>query len=172
MTHATAHPLPPSLPFPLPFLFLDIDGPLIPFGVRSGPADPLDRLDPAAGARLLELDCRMVWATTWMEDANEIVGPRLGLPRLPVLSGPDSNADSVPSLRGLHWKTPLIVEWAAAEPFIWVDDEIGALDRDWVAAAHPGPFLLHRVDPARGLTDADFAALGDWLRALARRGPA
>ncbi|MFE1951908.1 hypothetical protein ACFW9D_15725 [Streptomyces sp. NPDC059524] len=62
----------------------------------------------------------------------------------------------------------MIVEWAGSEPFVWVDDEIGAVDRDWVAAAHPGPFLLHRVDPARGLTDADFAALHAWLRGVAR----
>ncbi|GAA0916549.1 hypothetical protein GCM10009549_32850 [Streptomyces thermoalcalitolerans] len=41
------------------------------------------------------------------------------------------------------------------------------MDRLWVAARHPGPSLPHRVDPARGLTDADFSALADWLRATA-----
>jgi hypothetical protein len=64
-----------------PVLFLDVDGPLIPFRARpsavrpgsadvSGPAsasgNPLvDRLDPADVYRLLALDCHLVWATTW-----------------------------------------------------------------------------------------------------------
>ncbi|MFE8951040.1 HAD domain-containing protein [Streptomyces althioticus] len=157
-----------------PFLFLDIDGPLIPFGsvqpslteAAPGHGNPLlARLGPGIGARLLALGCSLVWATTWMEEANEVVAPRLGLPRLPVLDLPEADE---PGLRGLHWKTRPLVEWAGGRPFVWVDDEIGAVDRQWVAAAHPGPALLHRVDPARGLQDSDFRALGDWLAALGR----
>ncbi|MEU7060303.1 HAD domain-containing protein [Streptomyces sp. NPDC046197] len=151
-----------------PILFLDVDGPLIPFGVSYGSSTSvdqgnplLDRLDPGIGSRLLALDCHLVWATTWMEDANEAVAPRLGLPKLPVVEWPDATADDGP--RGLHWKTRLLVEWADGRPFIWVDDEISAMDRLWVDAQHPGPSLLHRVDPAQGLVDADFSALGDWL---------
>ena len=157
-----------------PLLFLDVDGPLIPFGAPHPPppaatADDgnplLARLDPALGARLLALDCSLVWATTWREEANEVVAPRLGLPRLPVLDWPEADE---PGPRGLHWKTRPLVEWAGGRPFVWVDDEIGAVDRQWVAAAHPGPALLHRVDPARGLQDSDFRALTDWLAALGR----
>ncbi|CAL9532781.1 hypothetical protein SUDANB70_04093 [Streptomyces sp. enrichment culture] len=59
------------------------------------------------------------------------------------------------------------MEWAGRRPFLWVDDEIGPTDRLWAEAGHPGPALLHRVDPARGLTDADFRALTAWLGALA-----
>ncbi|WP_037859737.1 HAD domain-containing protein [Streptomyces sp. NRRL S-340] len=153
-----------------PVLFLDVDGPLVPFGASYGSptsvdqGNPLlDRLDPRTGWRLLALGCQLVWATTWLEDANEAVAPRLGLPRLPVVEWPDTGAESGP--RGLHWKTRPLVEWADGRPFIWVDDEISAMDRLWVSAQHPGPSLLHRVDPARGLGDADFAALGDWLAA-------
>ncbi|MFC9084713.1 HAD domain-containing protein, partial [Streptomyces sp. NPDC057062] len=152
-----------------PLLFLDVDGPLIPFGAPHPPppaatADDgnplLARLDPALGARLLALGCSLVWATTWREEANDVVAPRLGLPRLPVLDWPEADE---PGPRGLHWKTRPLVEWAGGRPFVWVDDEIGAVDRQWVAAAHPGPALLHRVDPARGLQDSDFRALTDWL---------
>ncbi|CAL9559233.1 HAD domain-containing protein [Streptomyces sp. MD20-1-1] len=157
-----------------PLLFLDVDGPLIPFGAPHPPppaatADDgnplLARLDPALGARLLALRCSLVWATTWREEANDVVAPRLGLPRLPVLDWPEADE---PGPRGLHWKTRPLVEWAGGRPFVWVDDEIGAVDRQWVAAAHPGPALLHRVDPARGLQDSDFRALTDWLAALGR----
>jgi hypothetical protein len=77
---------------------------------------------------------------------------------------PDACADTSP--RGLHWKTRHLVEWADRRPFIWVDDEISSMDRLWVAAQHPGPFLLHRVDPTKGLEDADFSVLADWLGAV------
>jgi hypothetical protein len=81
----------------LPLLFLDVDGPLIPFGATSYPS-----------------------------------------------YGDDLAPD--------------------ARPFAWVDDEITGTDRAWVAAHHRGPALLHRVDPRRGLTDADYLALADWLQ--------
>lgn len=123
------------------------------------------RLDPGIGARLVSLGCPLIWASTWGEEANEAVAPRIGLPKLPVVEWPDVRAEEGP--RGLHWKTRPLVEWADGRPFIWVDDEISAMDRQWVAVSHPGPSLLHRVDPADGLRDADFSALADWLRAVA-----
>lgn len=112
----------------------------------------------------MALGCRLVWATTWMEEANEVVAPCIGLPRLPVVEWPGVGAEEGP--RGLHWKTRSLVEWAEGRPFIWVDDEISAVDRLWVAAGHPGPSLLHRVDPAKGLRDADFHAFAEWLDAV------
>ncbi|CAL9447787.1 hypothetical protein SUDANB96_02390 [Streptomyces sp. enrichment culture] len=116
----------------------------------------------------MALGCDLIWATTWMDEANEVIALRIGLPNLPVLDWPDA---AEPGPRGLHWKTRPLVARADGRPFIWVDDEIGAMDRQWVAAGHPGPALLHRVDPTRGLTDADFAALAGWLRGVARNGP-
>ncbi|MGW4818414.1 HAD domain-containing protein [Streptomyces sp. NPDC004227] len=160
-----------------PILFLDVDGPLIPFGSSSGPlhssmspdrGNPLlERLAPGIGPRLIALGCDLVWASTWMDHANEVVAPRIGLPKLPVLEWPDVNADESP--RGLHWKTRHLVEWSNRRPFIWVDDEISEMDRLWVAAQHPGPSLLHRVDPTKGLQDSDFATLAGWLRSVMPR---
>ncbi|MFI8088286.1 HAD domain-containing protein [Streptomyces sp. NPDC086080] len=150
-----------------PLLFLDVDGPLIPFGdpARVPLTDDdnplLSRLDPTVGARLLALPCDLVWATTWQHEANVTVAPRLGLPLLPVVSWPED--DDTPAPRGLHWKTRRLSEWAGPRPFIWLDDEIGAPDRTWVAVAHPAPALLYRVDPAKGLTEADFERVGEWL---------
>ncbi|MDQ1038590.1 hypothetical protein QFZ75_005006 [Streptomyces sp. V3I8] len=159
-----------------PILFLDVDGPLIPFGSVPGrpqaaastpaasntQANPLlDRLVPGIGPHLMALGCDLVWATTWAEEANEVVAPRLGLPSLPVVQWPDTHDDAGP--HGLHWKTPHLVEWADRQPFIWVDDEISDMDRLWVTAQHAGPSLLHRVDPTKGLTEADFPTFAAWL---------
>ena len=123
-----------------PLLFLDVDGPLIPFGRSSGDYETftdadsgnplLSRVDPALGPRLLALGCDLVWATTWLADANECVAPLLGLPPLPVLDFPDT-------------------------------------DRAWVASHHPGPALLHTVDASTGLTGQDLTAIATWLTTVA-----
>ncbi|MFI1303475.1 hypothetical protein [Streptomyces sioyaensis] len=116
-----------------PLLFLDVDGPLLPFGGppahRAGghPAYPaghlppgaganplLSRVNPALGPRLAALPCELVWATTWMNGANEYLAPLLGLPELPVLSWPESAADEERDMpAGLHWKTRPLVDRAA-----------------------------------------------------------
>lgn len=153
-------------------LFLDVDGTLLPFGgpgpypeydgpvAESAALHPLlARVDPALGPRLAGLGCELVWATTWMDDANTCLAPWLGLPRLPLLDCP-ADADVPP---GLHWKTLPLLTRAAGRPFVWVDDEIRAADRAWVASRYPGPALLHRVDHRAGLTDADFAELERWI---------
>ncbi len=164
----------------LPLLFLDVDGPLIPFGATpaqlpdgyptyqgygvppGADANPLlARIDPGIGPRLAALVCELVWATTWMADANECVAPWLGLPQLPVVDWPEPSEDA--ERARLHWKTRALVHWAAGRSFAWIDDEITDTDQAWVSAHHQGRSLLHRVDPRRGLTDADFAALDAWL---------
>ncbi|OLF18877.1 HAD domain-containing protein [Actinophytocola xanthii] len=153
---------------PNPFLFLDVDGPLIPFGGPAREFSPsenlpnplLARVNPALGPRLLSLGCDLVWATTWMADANDCLSPLLGLPDLPVLTWPDSEDDDT----RLHWKTPAIVAHAAGRPFVWVDDEITGADRTWVVNHHPGPALLHAVPPSIGLTAHDLDDIATWLR--------
>lgn len=117
-------------------------------------------LDPEHGRRLAALPCDLVWATTWMAEANEVLAPRLGLPQLPVVDWLEGEDDG----RRLHWKTRSLVQWAAGRRFVWVDDEITDADRMWVAAAnHSAPALLHRVDPRHGLSDEDYKAIAQWL---------
>ncbi|GGZ46109.1 hypothetical protein GCM10010371_01480 [Streptomyces subrutilus] len=155
-------------PAPPPLLYLDVDGPLVPFG--AGPYPPADdpnpllaRIDPSLGPGLAALDCVPVWATTWMAGANRWVAPRLGLPALPVVEWPEPSAED--GRGGVHWKTPALVAHAAGRDFVWVDDEITGADRAYVAARHPGRALLYRVDPGRGLTGRDLLVLEEWLRA-------
>ncbi|MFJ3196944.1 hypothetical protein ACIPJQ_30465 [Streptomyces griseoviridis] len=170
-------------------LFLDVDGPIVPFGATSRelpggyPTYPVAdaarqaagthplraRIDPAIGRRLAALPCVLVWATTWMADANVCVAPQLGLPELPVVSWPEPSDED--GRDGLHWKTRTLTALAAGRPFVWVDDEITDRDRAWVADHHRGRALLHRVDPRRGLTDPDLAAVETWLREIGRTAP-
>ncbi|MFI8828145.1 HAD domain-containing protein [Streptomyces sp. NPDC053431] len=175
-----------------PLLFLDVDGPLIPFGGPGphpsyAPEPPRDahpllhRVDPAHGRRLLALGCEPVWATTWADEANDVLAPRLGLAPLPVVDWPEDEGEGegesggegeragggggvgVGSVGRLHWKTRPLVGRAAGRPFVWLDDEITEADRRWVALHHPAPALLRRVDPRTGLTDADYAAVVAWV---------
>lgn len=160
-----------------PLLFLDVDGPLLPFGDGAwrGPSDAapasqssshLARLDPRVGRRLAALPCELVWATTWQEEANTEISPRIGLPRLAVVHWPETSAEQERENQwfGIHWKTRTVVAWANGRPFVWVDDEVTDADRDWISTHHQGRALLHHVASHRGLVDDDFVVLDQWLR--------
>ncbi|MBD0692636.1 hypothetical protein [Streptomyces sp. CBMA123] len=172
-----------------PLLLLDVDGPLNPFaaprlrrpdGYRThdlmpswwaerqarrtdGEAKPLRVwLNPAHGPELLALPYELVWATTWMDEANALIGPNLGLPELPYIAWTDLFGEDPD---GLHWKTRDVVAWADGRPFVWVDDELGSQDAEWIAAHHPGPALTLHVNPRKGMLARDFATLREWAAA-------
>ncbi|WP_328958178.1 hypothetical protein [Kitasatospora purpeofusca] len=182
-----------------PLLLLDVDGPLNPYaakphrrpegyrthrvmtprwhaaerarlrahGLPNKPVKPLRIwLNPDHGPALTALPFALTWATTWEAEANAFIAPLLGLPELPVITWPDPRPQPED---GVFWKTPAIVAWARGRPFAWVDDEITDADRTWIATHHPGPALLHRIDPRVGLTAADFTALADWAAATRSR---
>ncbi|RMI33410.1 HAD domain-containing protein [Nocardia stercoris] len=162
-----------------PLLFLDVDGPLIPFGTagpEEHPAPPvrhssnplLFRLDPELGHLLSALRCELVWATTWMDEANQVVSPALGLPALPVVPWPERSDRHIDEWFGLHWKTRTLIAEAAGRTFVWIDDEIGARDREWVADHYAGHALLYRVDPRIGLRHSDVDAIAQWLELSSR----
>lgn len=158
-----------------PILFLDVDGPLNPYG-----ANPSRRpegyvthrmfadtgnwgkrglrvwLNPGHGERLLALPFSLVWATTWEGLANKHIGPNIGLPELPFVHFGFSEVTKIPAL----------VRFAEGRPFAWVDDEITGQDRAYVVQEHTGEFLLHLVSPRLGLLDGDFQRLHAWAASL------
>ncbi|MFF2326320.1 MULTISPECIES: hypothetical protein [unclassified Streptomyces] len=169
-----------------PLLLIDIDGPLNPYAalvrlrIPDGYALHLMRpagwdygtplpvlLNPEHGRSLLALAGRyeLVWATTWRDEANEWIAPRLGLPPLPYVDWPSMHGDAP---EGTYWKTRFIVEYAAGRPFAWVDDEITGQDREWVRDHGAPEALLLWIDPGTGLLPADFERLAAW--AAGRRG--
>lgn len=173
-----------------PLLLLDVDGPLNPYAakptrrpegyitLRLRPAgwerakNPLRVwLNPEHGPMLLkfaeEHGAELVWATTWMADANTMIGPAIGLPPLPYID----YIDHPGTVRG--WKYPATLEYAANRPLVWVDDDFGALDRirdrdAFMEARRTAglPTKLHHVDPRIGLTVLDLRQIGRWLKSL------
>ena len=143
-----------------PILFLDVDGVLNPLGSPPGYREhriegfPI-LLNPDHRWELLDLarDFDLAWATTWEDDANVEIGPRLGLPSLPVVH---FEFDS---------KWPDIVDFAGTRPFAWLDDNAGpdevrwANDRDRRVA----PTLIVQVNAITGVRDADFATVRAFL---------
>ncbi|MDQ1011860.1 hypothetical protein QFZ82_006345 [Streptomyces sp. V4I23] len=166
-----------------PLLLIDVDGPLNPYAAqperrpegygthRMRPTGWTDGkplrvwLNPGHGTELLALArwYDLVWATTWKGEANDWIGPRLGLPELPFVDWPQMHGRAP---RGTFWKTQYILEYAAGRPFAWVDDDITPYDHEYVEQQHLAAALLLRVDERIGLTRPDFDALADWAAAL------
>ncbi|MEV6543099.1 hypothetical protein [Streptomyces sp. NPDC051665] len=159
-----------------PLLFLDVDGPLNPYAaqperrpegyttirvtVPDRPRPLRVWLNPTHGPALLGLGYDLCWATTWMAAANRWIAPVVGLPELPYVDFGDRLFAERPD--GVHWKTEAIVAYAGGRPFAWVDDEQSAPDGEFVTAHHPGPALLHHVNPRLGLREGDFAVLAEF----------
>ncbi|MFJ7205438.1 HAD domain-containing protein [Streptomyces sp. NPDC098789] len=165
-----------------PLLLIDVDGPLNPYAAKpqrrpegytthrmrptgwslTERAKPLRVwLHPGHGARLRALAgaYELVWATTWKDEANDWIGPHLGLPRLPFIDWPQMHGRA-PS--GTFWKTQYVLEYAGDRPFAWVDDDITPTDREYVDQRHPARSLLLRIDERIGLAQDDFDRLAAW----------
>lgn len=157
-----------------PLLLIDVDGPLNPWAAsgRKNQKEGFRRyhiesfvvyLKKAHGKALLNLNdvFDLAWCTTWEHQANTDIGPKIGLPDLPVVPFGKLLPDKPPEA-GLYWKTAVVNAYAYNRPFAWVDDEITVKDSLWLMRWHTDPFLLQHIDPAVGLTDGHFRELREW----------
>jgi hypothetical protein len=161
-----------------PLLLIDVDGVLNPFDMnRNAPAPGFELhyitvrdgrtfpvlLNRAHGEWLnaLSEDFELVWATTWADQANEAIGPRIGLPTLPVVE---------PVRRGLYRveKFGPVREIVRGRPFAWLDDSFEYGVPQWARRRNGRwyPSLLVRPDPAIGLTETHIQTLREFAAQL------
>jgi len=160
-----------------PLLLLDVDGVLNPWLMselpdgyqlhRIGMFDVI--LASWHGPAILELceeaNLDLVWATTWEEDANREIAPRVGLPDdLRWIPFPMDDDDPLVESR----KLPAVRRWVQDRPCVWIDDDLWGDAWAW-AAQRSGdgiPTLLVQPHPDEGLTPAHLAAVSSWVSDL------
>ncbi|MFC4914026.1 HAD domain-containing protein [Actinomadura gamaensis] len=158
-----------------PLVLVDVDGVLNPFRKphrqfrrhRVMPEGRLLRvlLDVRHGRMLLDLaaetGAELVWATYWQDEANEWIGPRIGLPELPFVPLPPFPGIEEGRSFGA-WKARHVAAWTGGRPFVWFEDEPDAAAS---LAAEPGvgDHLLVGVDPVTGLTAEHIEEAAAWL---------
>jgi hypothetical protein len=160
-----------------PLLLLDVDGVLNPWLMPRLPAGyqehRIGQFDVVLagwhGPALLRL-CRdagleLVWATTWEEDANREIAPRVGLPAdLPWIPFKAQEVDLFTETR----KLPAVQRWVEDRACAWIDDDLGFDAWTW-AAKRTGagiPTLLVQPSPGRGLIREHLDAIEAWVAAL------
>src|SRR5690606_25793675 len=161
-----------------PLVLLDVDGVLIALALQPGPAwerhtchscngNYRVRHNPAHRPTLLKLaeetGAELVWATTWCDDANREIGPKIGLPELPVidvLSGKDEP--------WVNAKVPPVADYVNGRPFVWLDDDLNDDDHAYLRRHEGvGEFLIVDVAPRSGLSAYHVQQAADWLASLA-----
>lgn len=151
-------------------LFLDVDGVLNPFLARTNLHGDWRKVEFGDGGRywvsprlgawlrgLLDGGTRIVWATTWVNDPGDLerYAERIGLP--PGLD----RIRFEPSQARFHGtesgKAGGIAEWLGAHApdageriVVWVDDDIGPLDKAFALQQSIVTFAPH---PVSGLAD-------------------
>jgi hypothetical protein len=160
-----------------PLLLIDVDGVLNPFGfweplpnefvkysikVNDGRTFSV-HLNAEHGKRLLDLSDRfeLTWCTTWVHEANEKIGPKIGLPELPVVEW--NNVQPQWAIGDLCWKTLDVIDYTVERPFVWLDGDIGEADVDYIGYKRgDNNFALAKTDAFVGLEDMHFESIERW----------
>jgi Swiss Army Knife RNA repair-like protein len=101
---------------------------------------------------------QLVWCTSWNEYANELIAPRVGLPKLPYIFVPPGTSERP------EWKYDAVATYAGERPIAWLDDEFGKHPATAFHAQREGlATLLHPVDGSTGLRTHDFHTVRSWL---------
>lgn len=102
----------------------------------------------------------LAWATTWNDQANIHISPKIGLLELPVAETmPHAN----PKIR--DHKLPGIFKMSKGRPFVWIDDNILPTDVSELDM-YEGSFMLCYVNPKIGLTEQHIDSIREWISCL------
>lgn len=148
-----------------PLLLIDVDGVLNPLCSLSKIPKGFDKyrllgyrvfLNKRHGEWLNSLSDKyeLVWATTWEQDANICIGPRIGLPKLPFIT---FQWDKV----SLTQKLPNVKAYVGDRRFVWLDDDLWEDAHAWAKRIN-GQGLLIDIDPLIGLTEKQVNILREW----------
>lgn len=166
-----------------PLILLDVDGPLNPYDAkptrrppgyrthrlkpRDWPGNPLRVwLNPNHGELLLALaedtGAELAWCSAWLDEANTLIAPRVGLPELPVVPWTPGSG---------KWKWDAVLDYAGDRPLVWFDDDFSFYEQeqnDFIATrlARDLRTLLREVSPKKGLTFEDVLVASQWLRGI------
>ncbi|GFG53464.1 hypothetical protein CQY20_31735 [Mycolicibacterium agri] len=115
------------------------------------------------------------WATTWEHYANEVFGPLLGLPELPLaieFHADVENGHYHPRMFGFgaaEWKGEALWHRHQGRPLVWIDDRASPLARIDVhgnPVDRGAPTLSIRCAGEVGLTRDEMQRVDDWLTRL------
>lgn len=179
-----------------PYLLMDIDGPLNPFGARwfqhnqhaehgfgvfiTAPDSAGNRskvaYSTALGARLMALADRfdLIWASGWCDEANTVYGPKIGLSELPFIDFEGEYRTFAEISGRFCWKTFAVAQWMkdnGPRPFVWFDDDVAQRDAKELRDLLGVPVMVLRVSAATGLHDQHFEAMADFAERTGRTAP-
>ena len=103
-----------------------------------------------------------VHAVGKFDEALDEIGPRIGLPALPVITV--NSGEPVPRV---HPKTPPVAAHVGGRPFVWFDDDLERADRLYLKR-HPnvGDFRIIDVGQRKGLRPLHIEHAAEWLASL------
>lgn len=126
---------------------------------------------------LLDRGVEVGWATTWEHFANDVYGPLLGLPKLPLAISFQSDVENgyhVARMSGfgaIEWKDNALWNKYRGRPLVWIDDRALDLARSDIhgnPVDRGAPTLTIRCNGKVGLTQAEMRQVDDWLAARRR----
>ena len=161
-----------------PVWFMDVDGVLNDW--RILPQEGWERFeselgyeitfDPTLLKRIVDLhvngDVKVVWLTTWCENANTNLRERFGFPEDLEVIGSHLYNPNLYENAYTWWKASALEEFMDAHPntkIIWTDDEIAKRYRGFNLVSDHGERLFY-VSPAHHLTHDHITMIEDWIK--------